>query len=113
MTQALLRKYRAIAASCAALDEYLHSTAAREAASIYGADDLRELLSIIWDFREEIDFGSIRKLADVTQKDFCEQHGVPPRTLQRWCGKADHTPPEYILEYFLSDVLTEKFRGKL
>lgn len=112
MTQALLRKYRAIATSCANLDEYLHSTAAREAASIYGADDLRELLSVIWNFRGKIDFNGIRKLAGVTQKDFCEQHGVPPRTLQGWCGKADHMPPEYILEYILSDVLTEKFCEK-
>lgn len=68
----------------------------------------KDLLALVWDFSQARDFKKIRNLSGMTQQAFADCHKIPKRSIENWEG-AKRTPPDYLVEYIFSDLLTEKF----
>lgn len=63
-----------------------------------------ELLTALWRFRDGIQFRQLREFSGMRIADFSRCYGIPKRSVENWDANVT-TPPSYLMELLLTDVL--------
>lgn len=113
MTKTTFHRLLIDAAECSSLDEYFAEVGGSLPAEYYNDEDAHsviDVLSAIWELREDLTFRAVRKLSELTQAAFSQHYNIPIRSVQNW-DTGERVPPDYLLELLAADVITEKFES--
>lgn len=66
-----------------------------------------ELLTTLWRFRDGIRFRQLREYSGMYLAEFARCYDMPKRSVENWDAGVT-TPPPYLLELILTDVLNAK-----
>lgn len=105
MTHLQLHALLLDAQDCTTLDEYI-----AECGGCVPAEYAVELLTALWQFRGGIRFRQLREFSGMYLAEFARCYSIPKRSVENWDANVT-TPPAYLMELILCDVLNTKMEA--